>query len=339
MKVLRKLERGILREFFSKNSNGTKLEKSMNLEDRIGVQTLLLGEKGGRTDAEAIASAVKQIGDAGFKAIEIVPAQFTSVEGRVAAPFLERAFGVDERRNLRNLLKPFRAVTVHGSNIIVRVPPGRDEKREDLWGPYLALMRFARDIGAQVVTFHSFQAAEGTSLKKGEMIELYTEFGVLAAKAAEEWGLLAGFELATNYDFFLENKIIEGIGSHKFGYLFDLGHVALHFAGSQDITASVLRVVEDCLDHILEFHAGGVHLTSQGLREHRPLDRNNLMDHGKLMRLLERKNYRGPIIFEIFFQASKPEQSLATFSENLEVCKEAKKQILGGSFPSPQGRK
>ena len=47
----------------------------MNLEERIGVQTLLLSEKGGRTDARAIASAVNQIGDAGFKAIEIVPAQ------------------------------------------------------------------------------------------------------------------------------------------------------------------------------------------------------------------------------------------------------------------------
>jgi sugar phosphate isomerase/epimerase len=327
-----------LREFFSENFNATKLEKSMNLEERIGVQTLLLAEKGGRTDAEAIASAVKQIGDAGFRAIEIVPAQFTVVEGREAAAFLERAFPAEERRDLRNLLKPFRAVTVHGSNIIVRVPPGRGEKRDDLWGSYLELMRFARDIGAQVVTFHSFQAAEGAGLGMEEMIGLYTEFGTLAAKYAEEWDLLAGFELATNYRFFVENKIIERIGSRRFGSLFDLGHVALHFAGSADITGSVLQVVEECLDHILEFHAGGVHLTSQGLREHRPLDQNNLMDHGKLMKLLERKNYRGPIIFEIFFRASEPEQSQATFSENLEVCKEAKKQILSGSFPSPQGR-
>jgi sugar phosphate isomerase/epimerase len=310
----------------------------MNREERIGVQTLLLAEKDGRTDPEAIAFAAKQIGDAGFKAIEIVPAQFTPVEGREAAAFLERAFDAGERGNLRNLLKPFRAVTVHGSNIIVRVPPGGDEKRDDLWRPYLELMQFARDIGAQVVTFHSFQPAEGTSPKAEEMIDYHAEFGKLAAKHAEEWDLLAGFELATEYKFFVENKIIERIGSPRFGSLFDLGHVALHFPGSADMTASVLRVVEECLDHILEFHAGGVQLTSQGLREHRPLDQNNLMDHGKLMELLERKDYRGPIIFEIFFRASEPEQSQATFSENLEVCKEAKKQILSGSFPSPQGR-
>ena len=310
----------------------------MNLEERIGVQTLLLAEKGGRTDAEAIASAVKQIGDAGFRAIEIVPAQFTVVEGREAAAFLERAFTTEERRDLRNLLKPFRTVTVHGSNIIVRVPPRIAEKRDDLWRPYLELMRFACDIGAQVVTFHSFQAAEGTTLETEELIELYTGFGRTAGKYAGEWNLLAGFELATNYKFFVENKIIDRIGSRRFGLLFDLGHVALHFSRSADITGSVLQVVEDCLDHILEFHAGGVHLTSQGLREHRPLDENNLLDHGKLMNLLERKNYQSPIIFEIFFQSSKPEQFLATFSENLAVGKEAKKQILSRSVSSPRGR-
>ena len=302
----------------------------MDLEERIGVQTLLLSEKGGKTDARAIASAVNQIGDAGFKTVEIVPAQFQVVTGRGVAAFLERAFDAEERKNLRNILKPFHLITVHGSNMIVRVPQGRDEKREDLWRPYLELMRFARDIGAQVVTFHSFQSAEGASLKTEEMIDYYAEFGKLAAEYAAEWDLLAGFELATNYKFFVENRIIDRIGSRRFGSLFDLGHVALHFAGSADITASVLKVVDKCLDHIIEFHAGGVHLTSQGLREHRPLDRDNLLDHGKLMQLLAAKNYKGPMIFEIFFQSSKPEQSLATFSENLEVCREAKKQILRG---------
>jgi len=302
----------------------------MDREERIGVQTLLLAEKDGRTDAEAIAFAVKQIGDAGFKAIEIVPAQFKVAEGKEGAAFLQQAFDGEERRNLRNLLKPFHMVTVHGSNLIVRIPPGRGEKRADLWRPYLELMQFARDIGAQVVTFHSFKPAEGTSPKAEEMIDYHAEFGKLAAKHAGEWGLLAGFELATEYKFFVENKIIERIGSPRFGSLFDLGHVALHFPGSADMTASVLRVVEECLDHILEFHAGGVHITSQGLREHRPLDQNNILDHGRLMKLLTRKGYQGPIIFEIFFRPSRPEQSPATFSENLEVCREAKKQISRG---------
>jgi hypothetical protein len=50
------------------------------------------------------------------------------------------------------------------------------------------------------------------------------------------------------------------------------------------------------------------------------------------MDLLERKNFDGPLIFEIFFQASKPEQAPASFSENLDVCVAAKQQVLKGSF-------
>ena len=48
------------------------------------------------------------------------------------------------------------------------------------------------------------------------------------------------------------------------------------------------------------------------------------------MELLERKKYRGAIIFEIFFQTSIPEQTQASFSENLDVCIAAKKQLLKG---------
>jgi hypothetical protein len=74
--------------------------------------------------------------------------------------------------------------------------------------------------------------------------------------------------LATHYHFFLENRIIGRIGSPRFGILLDLGHVALHFPRSADMTASVLQVAEECLDQAWELHAGGVQLTSQGLREH-----------------------------------------------------------------------
>ena len=134
--------------------------------------------------------------------------------------------------------------------------------------------------------------------------------------------------MATHYQFFLKNRIIDRIASPRFGILLDLGHLALHFSPAADITDPVLRIAEANIDKILEFHAGGVQLTSQGLREHRPLDRHNILDHGKLMELLERKNFHGPLIFEIFFQSSKPEQAPASFSENLDVCVAAKQEIL-----------
>ena len=300
------------------------------MEEYMGVQTLLMKERGSQTDARAIGLAVNRIKDVGFKAIEIVPAQFNSVAGKEAAIFLENTYPEAERRNLKNLLKAFRVVTVHGSNITIPIQSIQDKKNEGLWRPYLELMRFARDIGAHIVTFHSLKRPEAGPLTDAERADYHIEFGKLAARYAREWNLLAGFELATDYKFFLENRIIDRIGSERFGYLFDVGHVALYFPESSDITGSVLQVVEASVDRIFEFHAGGVNLTSQGLREHRPLDADNILDHGRLMELLARKKYRNPIIFEIFYYPSRPEQSQASFSENLDVCIAAKKQLLKG---------
>ncbi len=298
------------------------------MEELMGVQTLLMREPDGRTQAQAITVAVEQIKNAGFKAIEIVPAQFQPVAGKEAALFLEKTFNEKERRNLRDLLKNFSAITVHSSNIVLRVPPRANEENEELWLPYLELMRFAHDIGAHLVTFHSLQPAEGAKITDEEMADRHIAFGKLAARYAQTWNLKAGFELATRYKFFLENNIIQRIGNPRFGSLVDLGHIALYFPASPDITASVLQVAEEGMDHIFEFHAGGVNLTSQGLREHRPLDENNILDHGKFMELLMRKKYRGVIIFEIFFQSSRPDQIHASFSENLAICLAAKKQLL-----------
>jgi sugar phosphate isomerase/epimerase len=300
------------------------------MEEYIGVPTSLMMDAGDRTEAQAIQFAVNRIRDAGFKAVEIAPGQFRSIAGKNAETFLKNVFGERDRRDLRNLLKPFRTVTVHGSGIIIHVPGGREEAKEEQWGPYLELMRFAHDIGARLVTFHSLQPPKEGSLDQEELARYHIEFGTLAARYAEKWDLLAGFELATQYQFFLENRIIDHIASPRFGILLDLGHLALHFSPSADITDPVLRIAEANIDNILEFHAGGVQVTSQGLREHRPLDRNNVLDHGKLMDLLEVKNFRGPLIFEIFFQTSRPEQAPASFSENLDICVAAKQQLLRG---------
>jgi len=301
-----------------------------NMEESIGVPTSLMMDPGDRTEAQAIQFAVNRIRKAGFRTVEIAPGQFRSVTGKNAETFLKNAFSEEDRRDLRDLLKPFRTVTVHGSGIIIHVPGAREEAKEERWGPYLELMRFARDIGARLVTFHSLQPPKEGSLDQKELADYHIEFGILAAQYAQKWDLLVGFELATQYQFFLENRIIDHIASPRFGILLDLGHLALHFSQSADITDPVLRITEANIDNIFEFHAGGVQATSQGLREHRPLDRNNILDHGKLMGLLERKNFRGPLIFEIFFQTSRPEQAPASFSENLDVCVSAKQQVLKG---------
>src|SRR5512143_980975 len=116
-----------------------------NMEESIGVPTSLMMDRGDRTDAQAIKFAVSRIRDAGFKTVEIAPGQFRSLAGKNADTFLKSAFGEEDRRELRDLLKPFRTVTVHGSGIIIRIPGRGEEGKEELWAPYLELMRFARD--------------------------------------------------------------------------------------------------------------------------------------------------------------------------------------------------
>ncbi len=300
------------------------------MEDRFGVPTSLMALQGDRTEAQAIRFAVNAIRNAGFKAIEISPGQFRSVAGNAAEFFLKSAFPEKDRRDLRALLAGLHTVTVHGSNIILRVPGGGKEVKEETWNPYLELMRFARDIGAQLVTFHSLQPPEGGSLNEEEMARRHVEFGKVAAEYAEKWDLRAGFELATHYRFFLNHGIIERIGSPRFGILLDLGHLALHFPDEANITNPVLQVAGECLDQTFEFHAGGVQITPQGLREHRPLDKYNILDHARLMDLVKRKKFRGPIVFEIFFQTANPEQTPSSFEENLDACTAAKRLLLSG---------
>ena len=294
-------------------------------DNLIGVATTIQKEGIPESEGEVIPRVIETARVNGFKVIEIMPAQFTALTRSEGTVFLKKVFGPEQRRKLKEQLKTFDLVTVHGSNINIRVDNGVDD--QELWEPYLELMRFARDIGARFVTFHSLKA--GADISEAELAARHVKFGKVAAARAEEWGLLSGFEFATSYEFFLRHKIIPSIGSRHFRALVDVGHIALFFPES-NLTEKVLHVMEQCLDYTLEIHGGGVQMTSRGLKEHRPLDKHNLLDHGQLIRLLERNGFQGPIVFEIFNKTEVPEQVSASLSENLRACLEAQGSILKG---------
>ena len=102
-----------------------------NMEESIGVPTSLMMDPGDRTEAQAIQFAVNRIRKAGFRTVEIAPGQFKGVAGKNAETFLKNAFGEEDRRDLRDLLNPFRTVTVHGSGMIIHVPGGREKAKEE----------------------------------------------------------------------------------------------------------------------------------------------------------------------------------------------------------------
>ncbi len=300
----------------------------MTRQDRMGVQTLMLEDRGDQSDFDALCKAIRGIREAGFRTIEMVPAQFGTHIGPQASSFLKSTFGSRERQQLRKILEPFSMITVHGSNIVIQLRHREERGEEELWEPYVELLRFGRDIGAGVVTFHSLQPDQEKEPSEQEMAEAHIRFGRVAAEYSEEWDLRSGYELATSYDFLMKNKIVAAVGSQRFGFLIDVGHLALPCPDPSRVTPWVIERMEKVRDPILEIHAGGVHRTSSGLKEHRPLDGQNILDHKAILELLQSKDFDGAIIFEIFYQSAVPEQIKLPFQTNLDVCLKAQEKML-----------
>ena len=53
------------------------------------------------------------------------------------------------------------------------------------------------------------------------------------------------------------------IGGERLGLLFDTGHRALDFKGS-NVNEHILKLIETYIDKIVEFHYGGVNATNMG---------------------------------------------------------------------------
>jgi len=303
----------------------------MYLEDRMGPSTLIMGKAGAQAIKYMVNNAVK----AGFKAVEICPAQFYSVDPVIDPSFLERVFGEGDRMRLKDMLSQFRIVTVHGSSWWV-TKIRENVYEEELWRPYIELLHFAHDIGAHIVSFHPLQREMGCDLSQNEMSEYHIKFGSMAAEYAEELNLLAAFEnMPRNGDWSLFENILDivtKIRSEKFGLLFDIGHAALQLGISTGIdTLRIIRKIEHCIHQTFELHISGVQNTgkdfnmSRNLTDHRPLDEYNVLDYGQIMSFLKRKKFDGPIILEIFYKNAGEKR--ASFKENLESCILAKKEL------------
>ncbi len=301
----------------------------MDVEERIGPSTLILGEGG----AQAITSMIAQVMEAGFKTIEICPAQFQSVDPLTDPSLLKKLFGEAERRRLREALKPFHLVTVHGSSFWVTKLRG-GYKEEDFWEPYRELMRFAQDIGAQIVSFHPFQRSDGADISDDEMFEYNIEFGKKALQYSDEHSLSFAFEnMPGNGCWSLLpkiNDVIDKIDSERFGFLFDVSHAVLQLGESSKNTVPyVLKALERCIDSTFQIHSHGIQRTKDfeaGLRDHMPLNKSNLLDYSKIMSMLKKNKFQGPIILEIYFENAF--DGRASFQDNLKACVSAKHELM-----------
>ena len=186
----------------------------MNLEECIGVQTMLTGNASSNPTQD-LTSIAKQALEKGFKAIEVVPAQFQTVAGRQATSFLQKTYGEKERQEIRDALQPFKLITVHGSNIFIEITSGKIDKA--LWNPNTELIQFAHDIGAHLVTFHDLRRGpDWQTITDQEMAEYHIQWGKKAAEHAEEWDLTTGYEMTEkNVTFLDQYKILEKKGRER----------------------------------------------------------------------------------------------------------------------------
>ncbi len=300
----------------------------MDISTRIGSSTLIAGAGG----ANAIISIVDSIRAAGFKAIEICPVQATSVDPLMNPAFIDTLFNEAERRTIRAALRSFHVVTVPTSSHWVTTLRGQTTE-DALWAPYHELMRFAHDIGADLVSFHPLQRTGDAALSYDEMVEYNVTCGQRAVEYADEWKTTAAFEKTPPNGGWSRidalHEIVSRINSERFGLLCDIGHVALNYgASSGRLTRHILRALERCGDRILQLHVHGVQRTKDftKLRDHRPLTERNVVDLSPIKGALKTQSFHGPLIFEIYYPDTG--ELSAPFPGNLQACVSAKQELL-----------
>ncbi|MEE8322234.1 MAG: TIM barrel protein, partial [Candidatus Bathyarchaeia archaeon] len=167
-----------------------------------------------------------------------------------------------------------------------------------------------------------------------EMFEYNIEFGKKALQYSDERSLSFAFEnMPGNGCWSLLpkiNDVIDKIDSERFGFLFDVSHAVLELGESSENTIPhILKVLERCIDSIFQIHSHGIQRIKDfeaGLRDHMPLNKSNILDYSKIMSMLKKNKFQGPIILEIYFENAF--DGRASFQDNLKACVSAKHELM-----------
>jgi len=267
----------------------------MKIEDRIGVSTISM-------TGVSVQEAIRLIGEAGFKAIEIWSADFQGIIGYPLQPAVgiwPRTCSKDIRREIRNALCGFQTIIIHvqlyGGVDIASINPGiREESRRQ----YLECLELGVDLGASHVTYHSGALRDVLGANGPEWRRQAWDHNVDMARTlvAESEGtdILLGYEsgaIPQSLD------LIDAIGRPRFGLLLDVAHAAM--AVEDHSTDGILADMDLCAGKLVEVHAHGLWADVCVLRDHQDARKNNCLDYGRIMPKLRQIGYEGPFIFEI----------------------------------------
>jgi len=250
---------------------------------QVGISTLSLRDT-------PLAQAIKCASEGGFRVFELVPHLYGGPE----------RFDEHARKDLKAELTCFERVTVHSSGPIlpdgsrVNIASSDSSCRLQSVEHYLAHVRLALDLGAEVVTLHPGRSEGEASPAQAQEANL-----VFARMAIEEAG---DEDLQMGYEYF-DLELTREIGHPRFGILFDIGHAALQL--ETDITSGILVWLEELFPYIVQFHVHGVRLLEGGRKQdHLPLQANNAgfrsaIAYAQVIQAMKRQCFAGPVVFEI----------------------------------------
>ena len=274
----------------------------MELGRRIGVSTDSLFDV-------SFDEAIDLLIDAGFDALEIIPADF---QGAGGFPYTSLNPGIwprtcpgAERDRIRERLSCFSQVTVHAPHLGVDIGSRNPGIRQESERQYVECIEFAVDIGVRIVSFHHAG------------IEPSVQFARKALPYAHEHDLLMAFENGPNL--MPLRRILEQIDDDRFGLLLDVGHAA---NGGLEATA----IMDEFAARLVEIHASGVYRGAEryvqdgwGI-DHFPFELNDAVDYPGIVAKLEEIGFLGPIVLEICYARCN--------DEIIEYCKSAKAHLV-----------
>ena len=267
-----------------------------SLDQRIGVSTLWMPSTG-VTFWEAIDKAYEE----GFGSIEIIPADFHGIAG-YPRTVMSVGFNLDtitdkELDRLAESVSRFSFRHVHGHcrgiNIASRNPGAAAESRRQ----YMQCAELAVKINAKLLTFHMGIPEPQEEIYYDDfIIEKNIEFGKEIAEFAEEHEITAGYENLGGFPSPEQMKImLDGIGSKRFGFQFDVGH---SFMVAPHDPFAWLKLIGD---RIVGFHLHGTyHRPDRGYENHQSLELESCIDIAKLKSQVDEHGFSGPITLELF---------------------------------------
>jgi len=280
-------------------------------EDRFGASTHFLPAKYGET----LYQAIDAVYEAGIRGFELVPADY---QGNIGAPYTiknvglwPRSFGKKERELLRKKLEIFSFCTIHSPHLGINIASINHGWRAESRRQYIECIELAIDLGIKIVTFHTGRADWGFVISPDEFVTKNVEFGVIAAEYAEKYDLIMGYEVTTSFDNLI--RIIDQVGSERFGLNLDIGHAAM---------GGVMPEVwiDYFQDRIVEVHMNSVlQMWSTDYVEHQPIYRNNLINYREVFRRLKALDYQGPIVLELLGN---------DIPQAIQTCLEAREEVI-----------